>query len=303
MRQFFIKILIIFLPVFVTVIYTERILRSVPNNYRYKDMQMHHYAHRVKILNLGASHAYYGICPSLFHKSAFNLAFVSQSLNYDFFLFKKYIGICDSIEYLILPISYLTYRWDLDNSIERWRAKGYYIYMGCDSHECDISYNLEITSKEKLFSIVDVIFDSISYINCDSFGWGTSYRKNMRNENWQSSGYVACTRHTNNSQDYVEDNVQYLQDIINDCVIRKIKVIILTTPTHKSYYEFLESSQLTEMEEICKRFDYEYENVIYLNWLKHGDFTDEDFYDSDHLNEYGAEKLTRMLDQYIMNWQ
>ena len=56
------------------------------------------------------------------------------------------------------------------------------------------------------------------------------------------------------------------------------------------------------MERICDNLDKQYEHVVYLNWLKHSDFTEEDFYDADHLNEYGAEKLTRMLDQYIMNW-
>jgi single-stranded DNA-specific DHH superfamily exonuclease len=108
---------------------------------------------------------------------------------------------------------------------------------------------------------------------------------------------------TRRFEQYVIENIQYVQDVINDCLRRDVKVILLTIPTYKSYFELLDTNQLTEMEEVCKMFAEQYENVEYLNYLKHSDFTEEDFYDADHLNEYGAEKLTKMLDEYIMNWQ
>ena len=57
------------------------------------------------------------------------------------------------------------------------------------------------------------------------------------------------------------------------------------------------------LDEICYEFDNKHEHGVYLNWLKHNEFTEDDFFDADHLNEYGAEKLTKMLDEYIMSWQ
>ena len=175
--------------------------------------------------------------------------------------------------------------------------------MGCDFHQYDASYNLEIASKDKLCSIFDCMLCDTSFINCDILGWGTNYKFELRDDEWQKTGAIACARHTNSLYEYVEENVQYLQFIIDDCVRRNIKVILLTIPTYKSYYEQLDTIQLNEMEEICNRMDDKYENVSYLNWLKHDSFTYDDFFDADHLNEYGAEKLTKMLDEYIKNWQ
>ena len=175
--------------------------------------------------------------------------------------------------------------------------------MGCDFHQYELFYNLEIASKDKLCAIFDFMLCDTSFINCDSLGWGTNYKLESRNDDWQKTGLAACQRHTNFSHEYVEDNKQYLKDIIDDCVKRDIKVILFTTPTHKSYFELLDANQLNEMNDICNRFDDKHENVVYLNWLKNDAFTDEDFFDADHLNEYGAEKLTKMLDEYIMNWR
>lgn len=291
------------MPIVILLGLIEAKLRMIPNNYKYKHEWMIANQSHVQILNFGSSHGYNGIKPNLFSLTAFNLAFTSQSLKYDKFLYDTYAVQCDSLKYLILPISYFTLRTNMETSVEHWRIRGYCIYMDCPYHRYEPFYNLEIISKDKICSIFDVMLHNITFITCDLFGACSDSKMESRNKDWQKTGAIACARHTNNAVDYVEENVQYLQDIINDCMKRKIKVIILTTPTHESYYELLESTQLTEMKEICSRYDDEYENVVYLNWLKHDSFTDEDFFDADHLNEYGADKLTRMLDQYIMNWR
>ena len=175
--------------------------------------------------------------------------------------------------------------------------------MGCGFHQYDACYNLEIASRDKLSSIFDFMLCDTSFVNCDTLGWGVNYKHELRDDEWKKTGATACARHTNLLPKYVEDNVRCLQFIIDDCVRRNVKVILLTTPTHESYFEKLDTIQLKEMEEICNQLDDKYESVVYLNWLKHDLFTEEDFFDADHLNEYGAEKLTRMLDDYIMNWE
>lgn len=304
MRRFLSQIIfIIFLPIVFVLGVCEYVLRSVPNDHTYKHQFLMTNKNKIKILSFGSSHGYYGIQPKFFSKSAFNMAFVSQSLKYDKFLYEKYAISCDSLEYIILPISYFSLRSNLEKSQEWWRIKGYCIYMGCDYHQYDLFYNLEIASKDKLRSIFDYMLCDTSFINCDSLGWGINYRLESRHEEWQKTGSIACNRHTKQSLEYVEDNKQYLKDIIDVCSKRNLKVILLTTPTYHTYYELLDSIQLKEMEDICSQFEVQNEHVVYLNWLKHSDFTEDDFYDADHLNEYGAEKLTRMLDQYILSWE
>lgn len=305
MKRFIIHIMLIYIIPIMTILgYSEIKLRAVPNDYSYKHEWMTNNYSSVRILNLGSSHGYFGIKPEYFSQSAFNLAFSSQSLKYDEFLYNAYATQCDSLSYLIVPVSYFSMRSHLETGIEGWRTKGYCIYMGCDFHQNEPFYNLEIMSKDKLLSIFDVIFDRISFVSCDTLGCGTSYKMEYRNKDWSSTGETACERHTYpNNKKIVGENIEYLQHIIADCQKRDIKVILLTTPTYHTYYEMLELVQLEEMESICNNLDDQYKHVVYLNWLKHDQFNEDDFFDADHLNEFGARKLTKMLDEYMLNWR
>jgi hypothetical protein len=278
-------------------------LRNVPNDYAYKNSWMMKNVVSVKILNLGSSHAYYGIQPSKFSKSAFNLAFPSQSLKYDCFLLQKYIQICDSLEYVIVPISYFSLRQQCDMGDESWRIRGYCIYMGCDYYTFSPMFNLEITSKNKIKYLKGAILHQVNFMTCDSLGWGTTNSYNYRTDDWKKTGIIASKRHTKSTKDYVNENLLYIENMIKQVQKRGIKIILLTTPTYSTYYNNLDTEQLREMEDICNQIDRDDENVIYLNWLKHNDFTEDDFFDADHLNEYGAEKLTQMIDEYIFKME
>ena len=301
MKRFLIQVIfIIFLPTMCVLGVCENILRSIPNDYSYKHDWLIKNSNSIKILNFGSSHGYYGIRPEFFSKPAFNLAFVSQSLKYDKFLYEKYATACDSLEYVVLPISYSSFRSNLDKSKEWWRIKGYCIYMGCDYYGVNPKYNLEITSKEKKSQLKDAFLQQLNYRTCDTLGFCTNYKKEYRAQDWQSTGLTACTRHSKGKKENIKTNLQYLEWIIQDCQKRNIKVILLTTPTFHTYYDVLNQDQVIEREEICNSLVQKYNHVIFLDWLKHEQFDKDDFFDADHLNEYGAEKLTKMLDEFIM---
>lgn len=303
MKRFLIQVIfIIFLPTMCVLGVCENILRSIPNDYSYKHDWLIKNSNSIKILNFGSSHGYYGIRPEFFSKPAFNLAFVSQSLKYDKFLYEKYATACDSLEYVVLPISYSSFRSNLDKSKEWWRIKGYCIYMGCDYYGVNPKYNLEITSKEKKSQLKDAFLQQLNYRTCDTLGFCTNYKKEYRAQDWQSTGLTACTRHSKGKKENIKTNLQYLEWIIQDCQKRNVKVILLTTPTFHTYYDVLNQDQVIEREEICNNLVKKYSNVTFLDWLKYEQFNEDDFFDADHLNEYGAEKLTKMLDEYIAEY-
>lgn len=293
-------ILFIFLPMACALGVCEYILRSVPNDHIYKHQFMITNQKNIKILSFGSSHGYYGIQPKFFSKAAFNMAFVSQSLKYDKFLYEKYATNCDSLECIILPISYSSLRSNLEKSQESWRIKGYCVYMGCNYHGINPIYNLEIMTKSKLLHIKDALLQQLNYRTCDTLGFCLNYKKEYRAQDWQSTGLTACARHSKGKKENVETNLQDLEWMIRDCQKRNIKVILLTTPTFHTYYDVLNQDQVIEREEICNSLVQKYNHVIFLDWLKHKQFNEDDFFDADHLNEYGAEKLTKMLDEFIM---
>ena len=299
MKRFLNQILLVaVLPVILILGIFEYTLRSAPNDYALKDEWMTKNTD-VRILSFGSSHAYYGIRPQYFNEKAFNLAFTSQSLKYDHYLYHKYVPLCDSLEYIILPISYFTLRQNMDGGAESWRIKGYCIYMDCDYYAYDISKNLEISSKDKLNSIFDVLFRGKTFLSCDSLGWGVNYSYKDRAKDWQASGVTAADRHTKTNKEMLDENISYLEDMIEDTKKRGIEVILLTTPTFYTYRDNLDEAQLHEMVELCDNLAHKYDHVSYLNWLQHDSFIEDDFFDADHLNEYGAEKLSKLLNDYI----
>lgn len=302
MKKFLLQVVfLVFLPIGIIVSLCEWSLRSIPNDYSYKDQLMRENEERVQILSFGSSHGYFGIRPEFFSRPAFNLGYISQSIKYDYFLYYQYATRCDSLQYIILPIDYCSLRSELEAGSEYWRVKGYCIYMGCKYHRGEISYNLELASKGKIRDILPTLIskEKLSYISCDKYGFGLGYSSEHRDTVLYDSGMRAAKRHTQADTKYVAGNKKRIEQILQDCRQRGVKVLLLTTPTYHTYYSLLEKEQCREFIEACQQWEQSYSNVSYINCLQDSDFVKEDFFDADHLNECGAEKLTKKLNAYI----
>lgn len=303
MKRFLIRIfLIIAIPIISCTLCCEYCIRQIPNDYAYKNIWMTNNIEKVRILCLGSSHSYFGIEPSIFSKSAFNASHVSQSIKYDHFIFTKFYDKMDSLQVLILPISYFSLTSNgPEGGIEDWRTKFYSIYYNCDYHRFEPKYNLEVWNGLHLDEIIDFVLKGKTRLKCNDLGRGTSYKLESRDNDWKQSGIAAAERHTKNeiNDEIVCNNIDYAEDIIKMCASRKAKVIILTTPTYKTYRNNLDSLQLNIMTENSEMLERKYDNVLYINMLDDSRFVDDDFFDADHLNEYGAAKLTMILKQTI----
>ena len=99
-------VLVILVPVGVFLLVYEIAYRNIPNSYRMKDNFLKHEASGCEILVLGSSHAFFGINPSYFSRSAFNAANVSQDLRHDGFIFQKYLPYLPNLKWVIHPVSY-----------------------------------------------------------------------------------------------------------------------------------------------------------------------------------------------------
>ena len=303
MRKFIIRtVLLILIPVMAGTAVCEHFLRKIPNDYAYKNGWLSDNSKSVSILVMGSSHSYFGIDPVYFSGNAFNAAHVSQSIKYDHFIFSKFIDEMDSLEVLILPISYFSIgSYGPENGIEDWRVKYYSIYYGCNYHRFEPKYNLEIYNGLQFDKVWISILCKADHRSCNELGFGTTYKLEDRSENWKESGATAAKRHTRAKIDstIMEKNITLVGEMVDKCVEKKTQVIILTTPTFHTYRENLNQKQLELMEECCGYFVKHYDNVCYLNLLADERFCEDDFYDADHLNEFGAAKLTKILQQTI----
>ena len=307
MKQFLKTIILFFIPIALGFCALEIGMRTVPNSYSFKKNWLDKNISSVHIWTFGSSHGLYGISPKYFSKPAFNSAHVSQPLKYDYFIFDKFIDRADSLEWIVLPISYFTLTSKMEDGEEWWRIKNYCLYYDCPYHRWKTKYNTELEGNplsvyKQIKRVGRYWIKGVDDRDCDSLGFGLGYSKEGRNENWWMDGSQRAKIHTKDivkSQPIIQENIEYMETIISICEQKQVNVLIITTPVCSTYYDCVDSTQYTLMVETCKSFAKEYNNVQYLNLFKDSRFVEDDFHDSDHLATEGATKLTKILDEYI----
>jgi hypothetical protein len=309
MKKFIIKTIFISLPILFSVLFMEILLRNIPNDYEFKKEYLDKNASEIETMILGSSHSFYGFNPVYFTTKTFNASHISQSLNYDFEIIKKYQSGLKQLKTIVLPISYFTLFGKLEAGSESWRVKNYILYYGLETSNSYTDYSEVISNKiyVNLKLIGSYYIKGNSAISCTSLGWGTNYKsKNARD--LIETGKTAALRHSKDINDIkykniLRDNEQTLNSIIAWCKNRNIRIVLLTPPAFKSYRQNLNKTQLNVTIGIAKKTDLDNNNCVYLNLLNDTSFVAKDFYDADHLSEIGAEKLSQLINEKINNWK
>lgn len=292
MKHFLAKILRFVVPLLALMVAVEAWLENLPNDARNKHQWMLQHSRQVKTLVLGHSHNLYGIRTSLMGKGAFNLAFDSQSYRYDNYLLHHYP--LDNLQTLILNFDYFQAWEDLESQphMAVWALR-YRIYMDCDIHSRFSTYNFEVLHpkwvKDRLTSTINPLYDE-----CDAQGWGTTAKRETRPPNW-NNGQKRAEGNTYQNEELLLLNEGYLRQIFDFCKERSIRVLLLNTPVTDEFQKYEDPRQVTKNEQLLHKLQCDYPEVEYFNMEADPSFTDDDFYDSDHLNQYGATKLTRII--------
>jgi hypothetical protein len=245
------------------------LLRIIPNDYSYKKRQLLSKAKNIESLILGSSHTLYGINPEYFSPSSFNLAHVSQSLNYDLKLLKKYGDKIDNLKMVIIHISYFTLFSNLDYSGESWRVKNYSIYYHVGVPLKPYNYfellNGNISTNFTRLSEWLCNKNDIPIIRVSEFGFDTGFGSEIKN-NLKETGEAASRRHTTDDT-YLNYNRKIIEDIIRYCDSRKLKLIFITLPAYYTYRNNLKSSQLNETINYISTIANTYDFISYYNHL------------------------------------
>jgi len=305
MKKFIIKLSMFLLPIVVLAFSAEYLLQRMPNDYSYKKSNLDKHSKEIQILIFGSSHAYWGINPDHFSKKTFNASHMSQTLNFDLKIFEKYQHDLKNLEAVILPISYFSLFTTLNEEDEAWRINNYTLYYGIDAHSfSDYSELLSNKLTYNLSRLFNTYLLKKDNITCTELGWGTTYQSENA-QDLHKTGKSAAERHTM-SNIYSEKRIKIFEENMNVLYSfskilnqRNIKLIFLTMPAYDTYRENLNAKQLDKMVETINHFVKECPNCYFFNWFEDADFVAKDFYDADHLNEIGAEKISKKLDQEI----
>lgn len=299
MKKFVQHLFLFLFPILITGITIELLIRKIPNDYELKNNYLDHHAKEVTVLFLGSSHVYYGVDPQ-YIKGSFNAAYVSQSIDYDLEILKKYRNNWSKLKYIVLPIDYFSFYGLLEDSPEAWRTKSYSIYYHIDAHHKFMN-DTEVLSNKldlNLSRLYAYYIKGETEISCTNLGWGTQYQA-KRHKNLDKTGITAAARHSATTNRRFTNNVHLLNDIITFAEQRKVKVLLYTSPAYKSYVSHLHQSQLMSTLSAIRQIGSSHPGIKYYNLLRDSDFKANDFYDADHLNQYGAKKLSLKITALI----
>lgn len=302
MKRFLKYCALFVLPIILAVIPVEYMIRQVPNPYKYKYEWMQKNAENVEILVFGSSHTFYGIRPEFFDGKAFSLANVSQGNKQDYFLLKYWTDRYKHLKTIIVPISFSTwFGRGLEYGSESYRCRYYKIYMDCNLYSDWSLYNLELSDMRTSLGKLGKFFLKDDDPGYDEYGWGTTYKLSKKDTlKWDdgTEAEAAVKRHTAKNWDYIETNYERMKEMAEFCKSQNIRLVLITTPCWHSYYDNLNKEQFAKMCELTHKFQEECD-VPYFDYLKDQRFVADDFYDSNHLSEVGAEKFTKILDEDI----
>lgn len=265
----------------------ELTARSLPNSYSQKNDWLMRHGSKVKTLVLGSSHTYYGIRPDAFGDSTFNLANISQTPEYDLALLEHFLPQMPNARRVIAPISYFTYRDPKLEEGDEWMlGVRYKIHQHLPLHSDFSIYNLEITDFDAYKGKLKNMVAHSPANRCDSLGFGLGFDLQSRDPLWKEKGKGRAEKHTLTTPGRFREARDTQDRLIRLAKEHGIEVIFITTPAWGTYIEALDSLQLAEMYEGIEEMKRKH-GIAYYDYLRDKRFTEEDFYDPDHLSDIG----------------
>lgn len=275
-------------------------IREIPNIYEQKAKDLEQKLEQTEVLVLGSSHTFNAINPIYFtNTSIYNAAIPSQPLMMDWQVLKHYEAYTTHLKWVIIPISYFSLYWCLDEDSEEHRLVDYVthyniINSGSIKHHSELlSYNLH----HNTLRLVKYYYKQEPTYQTNAYGWNEMYSSTMDSIHTNQN---AVNKHKQNIQSPVKTkNVQILKEVLAWAKTKNIKTLFVTTPTAPNYYQHLDQDQYQDLLKTVDELTAQNPNSYYKNDIDNQQFYYTDFYDSDHLNAKGAEKYTHLLQQYL----
>lgn len=281
----------------------EFFYRWVPNNYTDKYQRLPHVKDSVKVLLSGNSHTLYGLNPDYFELPTYNLSQISQTLYFEELLQEKHLQEFKKLEYLILNISYFTLSQKDFTSEDVFRRYYYHAFMDITDPEMTPwdpkRYALSLSREWRhTWRFVKEVIKNGTLVNCNANGFGNDYiNKNslLTEENIKQ----LCIRHEDGLMDF-NVNLNRLKNISELCKRKNIQLIIVSLPVSAFYYQQMNIQKWQLIHEQLEEFA-SLSGTVYYNLLQFDGIEEDDFYDPDHLNQKGAQKISIWLNNQLIN--
>ena len=302
MKKFILSLTLFLAPVILICIVVELLLYPIPSVYRSKRDYLKKYTDQVEVIFLGSSHALFGIDPQYMERPAFNLAHANQSIDYDLKLLEKYFSDSPSLKVIALPVSAFSLHYMLSLGKESWRVSRYDYFYGILDDGQWIKTPLEIMidpPMETLKRLKRFYIKKEKSGICSPLGFGLDFSYDHRIDPGPGGPEAAKFHLKMVADGDFDQTMEYFNQLIQFAIDRDIKVLLYTPPAFDSYVAELKGSKMDSIIQTAQFVADQNDHVDYINLLAEPIFQKDDYYDSHHLNERGAEKLVVLLSSEI----
>ena len=300
MKNLLYRILLFCIPVIIVLIGCEIYVRTMPSEYRQKRDQLLANADSIEVLILGSSHAADGADPNQFTLYAHNMAFGFQSIFFDRKIVEKYLPVLPRLKYVLLNLQYNGLYYDHNDDRDFFYKYYYDInYKNRKFYKESFSQFFFVYTPEVALSMIlnnrkDVL--TKGWINKEKRDdevvtsvWKNKYRVDLFNatiKKWKGG-------------DSALDDLEALIILLQS---KKITPILISYPNYSLLRSLLDKSIIEKDSIIGNELSQKYQ-IPYLDYFDDDSFTVSDYYNCDHLNAEGAAKLSKRINEVIMNME
>lgn len=277
-----------------------------PNIYAYKSDYMKAHHQEIRVLLLGSSHIEEAVKPELVGEGTFNLAISARLRDYDVALAEMYVPKMDSLKALVMPIDYTNFFFERQYENPNTKSVAEDLSSTC---RC-MHMKYMGTRIDPFWYWPEIINSKLNFMQrfwngpevlqeCDSLGYvKLDIRK--RPADWAMRAIPALIDSTKHIDQAAYDKAWRQFEKVAEVTHRKgVRLVLVAPPVYKTYQQYINPVVLNDIHQFVGKLQKRYPNVEYHESLFDEGYEADDFQDSSHLNDSGAEKYSRQLSRII----
>lgn len=307
MKQFILNFLKFLTPFLLLLIALELYVLFYPSTFNTKAHYLHKNAKNIEAVILGSSHHQNALNPQWLKLNTVNLANASQDIQLDAALFFKYAPQLEKLKLVIFELDYFTL--EEKNDTTNFRLSWYNRFFNVQPYPVSLLQQVSIYSSQPSFFnklIIDAINPKKIKYQINQYGFITNDFPGVMEDLKYDSLALAATaperlkgKHTDTSSFNYNYNKRLLNSMLNYCLDKNIKIIILSTPMYSTYIrnevEIKKQRKQLYLDSLLKANA----AIHYFNFETDSRFTVKDFKNDDHLNSAGAKKYSLIIDSIV----
>lgn len=308
MKKFIHNITILGILLLIISVAIEFLLFLRPNEYSYKRKYVEEHINDISCLLLGNSHIVHALKPNILGDGVFNMAIEGRPLVYDVEIAKRYVPKMNQLNTIIIPFEYIEFYLGREkaNPNEMKKPSGrqgtykcmHYKYMGIRVD--GFWYWSELLNSKFDYMSRFLKNDKEARV-CDSLGYVKS-DLSKRNKHWKNRSLPKIVDTTidadREKQALLYKRYRTLAELAKN---QGAKLILLSTPMYETYNNSINPVVKKEMDSFVANLKQKYPNVEYYDYSADERFVDEDFFDSSHLTDIGANKFSKIVKEEILD--